>query len=500
VVDVDSDETSVADRRVDFFVSHAGRDSVWAEWLARELTKAGYTVELDAWDWAPGQDFGARMEQALARADRLLAVWSEAYFRSTFAGAELRAAFVRQARDAGRIVPVLVEPASVPDLYASLIYVDLVGLDEAAAASRLRERLAGQRPAPPPRFPVPDASAALPAGKPPFAGRLPTMWNVPARNPHFVGRGQMLAELRTRLRAGEHTIAVQALHGLGGVGKTQLAIEYAHRFAADYDLVWWLDAEQPTLLAGQLAALARPLGLPRRESVPAAVNAVREELRRRSSWLLVFDNAQRPQDLVDYLPGGTGHVLITSRYPGWGELGGRLEVDVLARAETVALLRRRLPEVDEQLADQLAAELGDLPLAAAQAAGYLEATALPRARYLRRFRSRRDSLLGSGDVVGYEGRGHYLDAVAGTANAGERPGRRLATANGLAGAGVDSAATVHRACRPAGRAAAHGRRRPGRVGRPRRTDRGVFARPPRGRPHSGAPSGAGGHSPPAVPR
>src|SRR5512135_430529 len=372
VVAVDSEATP-AGQRLDFFVSHAGRDQAWAEWLAWQLTEAGYTVELDAWDWTPGQDFVARMERALARAEGVLAVWSEAYFGSTFAGAELRAAFARQAEVAGRIVPVLVEPATVPDLYASLIYVDLVGLDERAAAERLRTRLAGQRPAAPPRFPAPRSAPGLAGAptdpsvmdKPAFAGRLPAVWKVPARNPHFVGRGQMLTELRRRLRSGDHTLVVQALHGLGGVGKTQLAIEYVHRFAVDYELVWWIDAEQPALLASQLAALADPLGLSGRDSGPAAVNAVREELRRRPGWLLVFDNAQRPQDLVDYQPGGAGHVLVTSRYPGWGGLGGRLEVDVLSRHETVALLRRRLPELDETLADQLAAELGDLPLAAA---------------------------------------------------------------------------------------------------------------------------------------
>jgi hypothetical protein len=346
------------------------------------------------------------MEQALDRADRVLAVWSEAYFRSTFGRAELRASFVRQARDAGRIVPVLVEPTVIPDLYSSLIYVDLIGLDEATAAARLRERLTGQRPSSPPRFPAPEMpSARLPApDRPAFAGRLPAVWNVLPRNPRFVGRTELLAELRGRLRGGEHTIAVQALHGLGGVGKTQLAIEYPHRFAADYELVWWLDAEQPALLASQLAALADPLGLSARDSVPAAVNAVREELRRRPGWLLVFDNAQRPQDLVDYQPGGAGHVLVTSRYPGWGGLGGRLEVDVLSRPETVALLHRRLPELDDELAHQLAAELGDLPLAAAQAAGYLESTGLPAADYLRRFRARRNRLLARGEVLGYQGR------------------------------------------------------------------------------------------------
>src|SRR3712207_684616 len=82
----------------------------------------------------------------------------------------------------------------------------------------------------------------------------------------------------------------------------------------------------------------------------------------------------------------------------------RLEVDVLARTETIALLRARIPGLDDELADALAVELGDLPLAAAQAAAYLEQTALPAADYLRRFRAHRADLLDRGEVVGYAGR------------------------------------------------------------------------------------------------
>jgi hypothetical protein len=128
------------------------------------------------------------------------------------------------------------------------------------------------------------------------------------------------------------------------------------------------------------------------------------ELRQRSGWLLIFDNAERPEHLARYQPGGHGHVLVTSRFPGWGAMGGRLEVDVLTRLETVALLQRRIPELDPQLADELAAELGDLPLAAAQAAAYLEQTGLRPADYVHRFRTRRASMLAKGDVLGYQGR------------------------------------------------------------------------------------------------
>src|SRR3712207_6613193 len=115
----------VSGGETDFFISHAGRDTGWAEWLAWQLQQAGYRVELDVWDWAPGEDFVARMDAALERTDRVLAVCSEAYFASVFGGAELRAAFAQRMAAEGRIVPVLIEPVTLPPLYASLIHLDL---------------------------------------------------------------------------------------------------------------------------------------------------------------------------------------------------------------------------------------------------------------------------------------------------------------------------------------------------------------------------------------
>jgi len=100
--------------------------------------------------------------------------------------------------------------------------------------------------------PMPVASPRLPgSGRP--------VWNIPARNPGFTGRDDLLAELRERLLAGDKAV-VQALHGMGGVGKTQLATEYAHRFAASYDLAWWVNSEQAGLIGDQFAALGVALG------------------------------------------------------------------------------------------------------------------------------------------------------------------------------------------------------------------------------------------------
>src|SRR3954462_8250103 len=109
-----------------------------------------------------------------------------------------------------------------------------------------------------------------------------------------------------------------------GWARPSRAIEYAHRFAVDYDLVWWIDAEQPVLIPEQLVALAARFDLPTGLTVSDTVDRLLAELRHRDRWLLVFDSAERPGDMADYQPAGAGHVLITSRFPGWGALGGRL--------------------------------------------------------------------------------------------------------------------------------------------------------------------------------
>jgi DNA-binding SARP family transcriptional activator len=151
-----------------------------------------------------------------------------------------------------------------------------------------------------------------PAARPPRT--LPEVWNVPTRIAHFTGREDDLARLRAGLQHAE-AVAVHAVRGMGGVGKTQVAIEYANRYITYYDLVWWITADQPALIRPQLARLATPLGLavPDGSSVEDVVEAVRAHLRARGRWLLVFDNAEQPQPIRDLLPGGAGHVIITTR-------------------------------------------------------------------------------------------------------------------------------------------------------------------------------------------
>ena len=208
---------------------------------------------------------------------------------------------------------------------------------------------------------------------------------MPARNADFTGRGATLELLRDKLAGGGRAVVVaQALYGLGGVGKTQLALEYAHRFMADYDLVWWVPSERAEETSGALADLARKMGLKVGDNVAEAAEAALEELRRDTTphWLLIFDNADDPKQLEPYLPTGSGHVLITSRNQAWTHSAEPLEVDVFTRDESVGHLLRHVPELDLADAKRVADALGHLPLAVEQASAWLEQTGMPARVYV----------------------------------------------------------------------------------------------------------------------
>jgi hypothetical protein len=119
-------------------------------------------------------------------------------------------------------------------------------------------------------------------------------------------------------------------------------------------------------------------------------------LRHRGRWLLIFDNAAAPADVAPWLPGDGGHVLITSREHGWDEVAAPVEVEVFTRAESIAMMRRRIPGLPEAESGRLAAELGDLPLAIAQAAGFMADTGTSVTQYLNMLRNRAGQLLGRG--------------------------------------------------------------------------------------------------------
>ena len=243
---------------------------------------------------------------------------------------------------------------------------------------------------------------------------VPAIWgNVPQRNKNFTGRVDIL----TRLRQGPSSkiTAVlpedpmpQALQGLGGVGKTAIAIEHAYRHRGDYDLVWWIPADQMPLVRASLAALAGRLGLEAAQvtGIEGATQAALDALRRGDPyrrWLLIFDNADQPEEIMDLIPrSGPGDVLITSRNHRWQSVIDTVQMDVFTRTESTEFLTKRVPKgLSETDADRLAYELGDLPLALEQAGAMLAETGMPVNDYLRLLREHVTQIMSEGKSPDY---------------------------------------------------------------------------------------------------
>jgi tetratricopeptide (TPR) repeat protein len=398
----------------DFFVSYTQADRLWAEWIAWILEEDGHRVLVQAWDFVPGTNWTRNMQDGVTGAARTIAVLSDAYLKSVYGSAEWQAAWAADPDGKERkLLTIRVQDCPRPGLLASVVGVDVFGKTEPDAKATLRkaiaDALAGRaKPAQPPTFP--GRAVPRPAK---FPGALPTVWKVAARNPNFTGRDAALAALMRDLSSGS-TVTVQSVHGLGGVGKTQLAIEFAYTHAADYDVVWSITAEDPATIPDQFAALARKLGLTPANDPDEIREQVHDALRDTAGWLLIFDNADSIAGIQPWLPsiplqpGTPGHVIVTTRRGGFGSIGHVLHLDVIDLPAAVQLLRSRVPTLEEGLAEQLAEQLGRLPLGLEQAAAYLDRTQTPAADYLRLLRTSPQAMLAEGVVHGH---GHSLATV-----------------------------------------------------------------------------------------
>lgn len=396
---------------VDFFVSYTSADRPWAEWIAWELEHAGHTTLIQAWDMQPGSNFVLEMHAAARVAERIVAVLSPAFLESPYCSAEWAAAFATDPGGNNRsLVPVRVRRCNPDGLLGQIVYIDVVGLNETASRRALLDGVDARRakPADAPRFPGRPAEDGTRArARRPESGAV--IFNVPVMTRAFVGRTKQLERLRGGLAdSGSVAITqVHAIHGMGGVGKTQLAARYARTHRDDYDVVWWLRAEQPPTLLSDLADLAAALGLMGTSNFDEhdAVLAARDWLDHHGRWLIVFDNATGPDAIADLVPEGTaGHVLITSRaHADWRRLQAEpLALDVWERRESLEFLRARTGESNDVVLEAVAVALGDLPLALEQASAYASCQAISLTKYLHRLRARAPELFAAGQPLGYE--------------------------------------------------------------------------------------------------
>ncbi|HXR70565.1 FxSxx-COOH system tetratricopeptide repeat protein [Actinocrinis sp.] len=378
----------------DIVLSYVPEDRMWAEWVSALLERAGMqTVQFDADSLAQSPATMA----ALSR-NRTLAIVSESYLSSRNAMAFVRAvADTDPSRSRGQLIALNVAEVRSAEPFTGRPALELGGLSAAAATEAVLRAF---------DLPAPTGVADPTRPAPRFPGAAPLIWNVGPRNATFTGRNPVLEHLRSQLASKSVSVVLPvALHGLGGVGKTQVALEYTHRFKADYDLIWWLDAEQPGLINQSLAELARRLGIRVGESEAEAAREALDRLRIGGSpyqrWLLVFDNADDPNDLRPYLPAGSGHTLITSRNQSWTQVAEPLEIDVFAREESVAHLSRRIPSLSVADADRVAEVLGDLPLAVEVASAWLSETGTSVEDYLDSLEQESTRILSLGQPAGY---------------------------------------------------------------------------------------------------
>ncbi|GAA0945500.1 FxSxx-COOH system tetratricopeptide repeat protein [Kribbella koreensis] len=399
-------DNEAVESNLDFYISYAGQDRLWAEWVGTTLMEAGYTIELDVWSWLPGDNVILAREAALRRAKRVVALCSNRYFGGGFTEQEWTAVMAAAGRgQGGRLIPVWIEDLQVgqlPDLLQSVQPIKLFQIAEPEAKDRILNALAGKVgpsgnsdfPGSAARYQRSQTGARLPGTHP-----RPAVWRVPLRNPDFTGRDDLLVSVREALLRGSPGVAI--LQGPGGVGKTQLSIEYAQRFAADYDTVWTIAAEQPDLITAQLAELGVDIGAANAVAdAQTAASAALSALRDRQRWLLIFDNVEDPDHLLPFLPAGQGHTIATTRLGHWQEIGHVTAVEEFSRSESKAMLTSKVTGLQDADADAVAAALGDLPLALAQAVGVLQA-GLPATEFLRLLDGQATKLLSQGKPRSY---------------------------------------------------------------------------------------------------
>ncbi|GAA1753989.1 FxSxx-COOH system tetratricopeptide repeat protein [Luedemannella helvata] len=354
-------------------IAYMPRERVWAEWIAYQLRLVGQRSNLRDLN-----DSKTAVE-ALGQAERAIVVLSVESAKASPVRTWWEHAVTRDVPGQWRfLVPVRLDGQRMPSPYDSHEPVDMYNVTEADAVGALLARL-GLRDA----LQVTEPLGGGPRPRFPFTPAR--VWRVPSRNTGFVGRDTAMERLRERLNSSTAQTGPAVLQGIGGVGKTQIAVEYLHRFAADYDVVWWISAEQPALILTELANLAQELELPVAERLDDQVGAVLEALRlgRPSArWLLVFDNNDDPEQLRPFIPIGGGDVIITTPGQEWSREAWTLDVNVFERSESVSLLMNRVVGLAEPDAEEIAEKLGDLPLAVEQAASWLAATAMSARGYL----------------------------------------------------------------------------------------------------------------------
>jgi hypothetical protein len=376
-----------------FFVSYTSSDKDWAEWIGHELIRLGQKPHLHDWEISGGGNLAEWMEKRHDEADHVLCVVSKTYLGKPYSSWERHAAQWAMHRP-NFVLPVFVEDCEPPTMFAHLKRCELFRAgDDAETARKLLEAFLkpAQRSAAQATFPGRAAkSEPTPSAAPAFPGKRFAQSNITISVPeHFLGRDADMAVVEGALARDNGRVAITALHGLRGVGKTTLAAAYAEKHKSDYRATWWLRAQSESTLRADLVGLGVRLEWVSPEAQEeAAVGAVLERLRHEGGGiLLIYDNATDADSLRAFLPvGGAAKILVTSNAHNWRKVAAPLEIKLWPKEIGADFLIARTGWTEQRAAaEELSHALHGLPLAHEQAAAYCEDLNVGFADYLKRF-------------------------------------------------------------------------------------------------------------------
>lgn len=397
---------------IQLFISYAAADEGLAIELEKHLALLQRSGVLRAWSTrkiGAGEDYRDAIDRELERADVIVFLVSADFLASDYLyDREMRVALRRHEEQRATIVPVLARPCDTQDLSWNKLDPAVAWLpskvnvngpvaislwddrDEAlaAVAHSIRAMVRTSSSVPPTEGPVSRT----------FPRRKSVAWNVvPRKLPRFFGRRLELEQLGRDFEAGRSPVAV---YGLGGMGKTELALQYARENDKHYDIVWCVRASERATLTADVAALAAELRLPGRtdSNQRVAIDALMRHLSQRDRWLLIFDGADDKSAIERFLVAEGGHVIITTRDPSFVSIATPAPLEPLDPTESLGLLFKLTlrDESESEDAAALAAALGHLPLALVQAGSYMVEAVMSFSTYLARFSEQQGELLRRG--------------------------------------------------------------------------------------------------------
>ncbi len=419
--------TQQPEKALELFYSYAHEDQALRDELEKHLSNLKRQGHIFTWhdrDISAGMEWASVIDERLNQAHIILLLISPDFMASDYCySIEMARALERHNAGEARVIPIILRPVDWED--ASFSELQALPEDGKPVSSSQWHNLdeafltvvKGIRKA------IKELSSSLPAVLSSSTSLLSksqekgpplttwTTWNVPfRRNPFFTGREQLLAQLHDKLTMVKNAALTQsqAISGLGGIGKTQIAVEFAYRYRNEYHYVLWVRAVTRDVMIADFVALANLLQLPEKDEQDQhiVVAAVKRWLAGPSEWLLILDNVDDIIMVDDFLPTAcNGHVLLTTRAQATGAIAEVMEVEKMNMQEGALLLlrRARLLPADASLehadtknrawAEATVNELDGLPLALDQAGAYIEETRCGLLAYLDLYRTHRKELL-----------------------------------------------------------------------------------------------------------